>query len=91
MNIQEMLARRLILLPLFLVGGCLPNIYLIDRPTLMEEEAAGRWPDLTEVFEKKQVTTSPVPLTPQQVKRKNDRVMQTLAGEFEPQPKSPKK
>lgn len=72
--------------------GCVPNIYLIDRPTLMEEEAAGHWPDLGESFEKKQAETSPVPLTPQQVKRKNDRVMQTLAGEFDPTgASSPKK
>lgn len=74
----------LAILPLVSLVGCLPNVYLIDRPTLMEEEAAGHWPDLSESFEKKQAKTTPVPLTPQQVKRKNDRVMQTLAGEFDP-------
>lgn len=64
------------------VCGCVPNIYLIDRPTLMEEEAAGAWPELGTSFEKTQARNSPEPLTPNQVRRKNDRVMQTLPGEF---------
>ena len=27
-----------------LLGACAPKIYVVDRQTVLEEEAAGRWP-----------------------------------------------
>lgn len=72
----------LIFLYLSCLSACVPNVYLIDRPTLMEEEAAGDWPDLGQTLEKKEVSKHPVPLTPQQMKRKDERVTQTLLGDI---------
>jgi hypothetical protein len=64
-----------------LAVGCLPNVYMVDRPTLIEEQAAGDWPDLEKESEAKALKTQPEPLTPQQMGRSEERVLQTLEGE----------
>ena len=47
MRIKPFLA--LLTTPLLLTAGCIPKIYVIDRQTVLENEAAGEWPQ----FEKK--------------------------------------
>jgi hypothetical protein len=64
-----------------LVSACTPTLYMVDRPTLIEEQAAGEWPDLERESEAHALKTQPEPLTPQQMGRKDERVLQTLEGE----------
>lgn len=34
------------IITIFILSGCAPTIYMMDRHTIMEEEASGKWPDL---------------------------------------------
>ncbi len=39
--------------------ACSPKVYVIDRTTVLEEEAAGAWPDLESKWKKSQVKKAP--------------------------------
>ena len=47
---------------ILLVSGCgsLPNVYLVDRHTIMESEASGEWPELEKRFTEKSLSAGPV-------------------------------
>lgn len=47
-----------LILPLFAVA-CAPKVYVIDRTTILEEAAAGSWPDLEGKWKKSQTKKSP--------------------------------
>jgi hypothetical protein len=42
--------------------GCLPNVYLIDRQTVLELEASGDWQELDEAYQKQGMNPGPQPL-----------------------------
>lgn len=62
--------------------GCSPKVYLIDRHTVMEEEAAGEWPD----FEKSLLETSskmaPTPFKKTEISGDQKKLYQVLNGEL---------
>lgn len=64
-----------------LLSGCAPTLYVVDRPILLEEQAAGEWPDLEKESESQAASHKPVQLMPQQMERGGERVLQTLEGE----------
>jgi hypothetical protein len=63
--------------------GCAPKIYLIDRQTVLEEEAAGEWPE----FEKKLIEQSqakgPTPYSKADLGARNQPLYEVLNGEWE--------
>lgn len=66
----------------WLFVACAPQIYVVDRHTIMEEESAGEWPDFEKEILDKAKTASPVPFqkTPDGAKKK--RLYNTLNGEM---------
>ena len=62
--------------------SCLPAVHLIDRPTVMEEEAAGDWPDFEVELKRKNLSHKPYPLPPSKVKSDERRSQQGLPGEY---------
>ncbi len=46
----------------WLLTSCVPDVYLIDRQTVLELEASGDWPELDKEFQKKQLSAGPLPL-----------------------------
>jgi hypothetical protein len=41
--------------------SCSPNVYLIDRQTILEIEASGDWQELDEKFQEKELASGPLP------------------------------
>jgi hypothetical protein len=57
--------RRLLLTTMFsafFISGCLPDVYLIDRQTVLELEASGDWEELDQAFQKQALNPGPQPL-----------------------------
>ncbi|MBF0220086.1 MAG: hypothetical protein HQL49_11260 [Gammaproteobacteria bacterium] len=67
-----------------LLGGCstLPDVYLIDHHTVMEEEASGDWPQLEQRFRDLAVTPGPVALEKENNSRRRDRALNVQNGEM---------
>ncbi len=65
----------------FVCGGCAPTLYLIDRPTILEEQAAGDWHDLERETEPAVLKNKPEAFAPHLMGRGGERVLQTLPGE----------
>ena len=42
--------------------ACIPDVYLIDRQTVLETQASGQWPELDRIFYEKAVSAGPAPL-----------------------------
>lgn len=66
------------------LSGCvsLPDVYLIDRHTVMEEEASGEWPQLESRFRQQAVKSGPTNLADEPLKQRKERAFQVLNGEF---------
>lgn len=64
--------------------GCvsLPDVYLIDRHTVMEAEASGEWPQLDQRFRQEAIKPGPTNLEKEGSNQRKDRVYQVLNGEF---------
>ena len=60
----------------------LPDVYLIDRHTVMEEEASGEWPELESRFRQQAVKSGPTNLAEETVERRRERAFRVLNGEF---------
>ncbi|HFE37794.1 MAG TPA: hypothetical protein ENK06_05165 [Gammaproteobacteria bacterium] len=60
----------------------LPDIYLVDRHTVMEAEASGEWPVLEDRFKAAGVQKGPVNLAKEPGKRRRDDAFNMLNGEF---------
>lgn len=43
------------------ISGLVPDVYLVDRRTLMEADAAGEWPDLEQRLQEQAVQTGSTP------------------------------
>ena len=77
--------RRLILcFGLLSLSACvsLPDIYLVDRHTVMEAEASGEWPELEQRFKSKSINKGPVNLAKEPFERRRDSAFELLNGEF---------
>ena len=66
------------------LSGCvnLPDVYLIDRHTVMEEEASGEWPELEARFRQQAVKSGPTNLAKETTERRRERAFRMLNGEF---------
>ena len=66
-----------------LIGtGCTPSVYIIDRPTRLEAEAAGEWPDLEAAAELRSLSLGPQPLPASKKKVDTKKPYRIIAGEF---------
>lgn len=61
--------------------GCSPKVYLIDRQTVLEEEAAGEWPEFEKELATKSKSEGPIPFPKTEVSAKNSRLYNILNGE----------
>lgn len=82
MNPMRLLALALISAGMF--TGCIPDVYLVDRHTVMEMEASGDWPELDKVFYQDVQTAGPVPFINDPESKRKKRVKNVLNGEFSP-------
>ena len=60
----------------------LPDIYLIDRPTVMEAEASGEWPQLERRFRQQVPSMGPTNLAKEPSQKRREHAFQLLNGEF---------
>jgi hypothetical protein len=60
----------------------LPDVYLIDRHTVMEQEASGEWPELESRFRQQAVKSGPTNLAKEPTERRRERAFRVLNGEF---------
>ncbi len=67
-----------------LITGCvsLPDVYIIDHHTVMEEEASGEWPKLEQRFHDLAVTPGPVDLAKEHNNLRRKRAFSVLNGEM---------
>ncbi|HYX32374.1 MAG: hypothetical protein M3Q07_06305 [Pseudobdellovibrionaceae bacterium] len=57
--------RRLVMITVlsaFLGTACVPDVYLIDRQTVLELEASGEWQELDQAYQKQALNPGPQPL-----------------------------
>lgn len=68
--------------------GCvqLPDVYLIDRHTVMESEASGEWPELEQRFREAGVSKGPRRFAEDPLGGREDRALRVLNGEFPTDP-----
>ena len=66
------------------ISACvsLPDVYLIDRHTVMEAEASGEWPELDKRFRQQAVKAGPTPLAKETESKRRARSFQVLNSEF---------
>lgn len=62
--------------------GCAPTVYVIDRHTVLEEEASGDWPELESYFLKRDLKPGPTFLEKTRSDRKRERIWHVLNGEL---------
>lgn len=70
-----------ILIGIFL-SGCSPKIYLIDRQTVLEDEAAGEWPDFEKDILEQSKATGPTAFSKTGESIQKKRLYQVLNGEL---------
>lgn len=72
---------RIFLLALSLaVSGCMSKVYVIDRQTVLEEEAAGHWPDFEKELLKKAKAQGPTPFAKTPMSARRARLYNVLNG-----------
>ncbi len=67
---------------IFFCSGCAPTVYVVDRHTIMEEEAAGEWPEFDREVAGALVELGPTPLKNDQDQALSDRNRKILNGEM---------
>lgn len=78
------------MLPLFsttilfvaLLSACAPKIYVVDRQTVLEEEAAGSWPQFEQELLKKSIAATPTAFSQIPLNKKRARLLNILNGEL---------
>jgi hypothetical protein len=65
----------------FAVVGCAPKVYLNDRQTVLEEEAAGEWPEFEKELLEKSKSQGPTPFSKADSQSRNNHLYQVLNGE----------
>lgn len=86
-----MKAIALTLLAAGLVAGCAPTIHVVDRHTVLEDEAAGEWPDFEKQLKTGSTQPLPVPFSKSAVNARKKRLYNVLDAEFVPAEKQAKK
>jgi hypothetical protein len=65
-----------------LFAHCSPKIYLIDRQTVLEEEAAGEWPEFEKEWLEKSKSQGPTPFPKAEMNARDRRHYHVLNGEL---------
>ena len=65
-----------------LSSGCSPKVYVIDNQTVLEEEAAGSWPQFEKQILDKAKAKGPTPLSQVPPNQSRDRLYNVLNGEM---------
>lgn len=65
-------------IPLF--GACVPKVYVIDRQTVLEDEAAGEWPEFERELLKKSKSHGPTPFSKVPTSKNRERLYNVLNG-----------
>lgn len=60
----------------------LPDVYLVDRHTVMESEASGEWPKLEQRFHKEALKMGATDLAKEPDNQRRERAFRTLNTEF---------
>jgi hypothetical protein len=73
-----------ILLPLafLFLTSCAPKVYIVDRQTILEEDAAGEWPQFEKELLKKATSARPVPFSQVPLNSNRARLYNVLNGEL---------
>jgi hypothetical protein len=66
----------------FLLMACAPKIYIIDRQTVLEQEAAGEWPQFEKEIVAKSLASGPTAFPKVPVTTAKKRLYQVLNGEL---------
>lgn len=64
------------------LAACAPKIYVIDRQTVLEQEAAGEWPEFEKELTEKSVVSGPVPFSKTPASAERRRLYNVLNGEL---------
>lgn len=59
-----------------LILGCVPDVYLIDRQTVLETQASGSWPELDRIFYEETISSGPLPLEETSSRREGRQIYQ---------------
>lgn len=62
------------------LSGCAPKVYVIDRQTVLEEEAAGHWPDFEKELLKKAKAAGPTLFSETPMSARRARLYNVLNG-----------
>ena len=62
-------------------GACSPKVYVIDRQTVLEEEAAGEWPDFESQTLQHSEASTPAPLAKTPITESKERLYRVLNGD----------
>ncbi|MBP9709280.1 MAG: hypothetical protein KBD78_16720 [Oligoflexales bacterium] len=68
-------------LSISMVTSCAPNLYFVDRHTVMEVEAAGEWPELDQQIIKQNKAKGVTYYDKDQDTRRKKRIFNSLHGE----------
>ena len=63
------------------VTACNPELYLIDRQTILELEASGEWPELDQKFKQEALRTGAIPLETTDDKAESRKVFSMTHGD----------
>lgn len=70
---KTIFASILLLIIFLLCSACAPKIYLVDRQSILEQEANGEWPELDKKIENSNVKVGPEPI--EQNKEKSEPIV----------------
>ena len=62
--------------------GCTPKIYVVDRQTVLEDEAAGEWPEFEKELISKSAMRSPTPFSKTKTTTHKANLYNILNGEM---------
>ena len=68
------------LVAVILCAGCTPKIYVVDRQSVLEDEAAGRWPDFEKELIEKAKARGPTAFAKTPMNARRARLYNVLNG-----------
>lgn len=65
-----------------LLGACSPKVYVIDRQTVLEEEAAGEWPEFEKSLLEQAADYQPTPFPKTAISQGRNRLYNVINGQL---------
>lgn len=72
-----------------ILAACSPKIYVIDRQTVLEQEASGEWPEFDKALLEKSKAPTPTPFSSVPFNERRQRVYRVLHGDMSHQAAGP--